>query len=290
MPYLRVAVIFIFACLVNSCGLVNTAYNNAPELIGWWLDGYFEFTKSQKAQLKLALHDIHDWHRKQQLPEYVNILSELQSVVSKDNIKPSEACEKIEQIKSSVTTLQLAFVPAITTMAGTLSDRQLAYLSQKLSERADKWKSEWWQDTPEAQVKARLEKIEDYAEKVFGRLSKTQRARIKHQLENSDIQPSITYAEILRRNEDIVQIITAIRNPTLSQDDKYALVSAGFERLQLSPNLVYQAYAKQVNQRTCEIIADLQQSTDHTQKAHAVAWLGKYISQFSNLALVNKSH
>lgn len=276
--------IFLLSCLINSCGLVNTIYNNAPDVVSWWLDDYFDFTQAQKNVLNPALVHLHAWHRQNQLPGYVTMLEDLQSSVSKAQFSPAEACEKIDQIKASYSQLQLESVPIIIEIAPLLTDKQLQYFRTKLDKRAQKWKDEWLQDTPEAQLEARLEKVEDFAEKMYGNLEESQHNLLRQNLAESPIKPALTYAEILRRNEDAEQILTAIRNPSLSAMEKFQLVKDGFARLHKSPNPTYQTYANHVLKRSCEVMSSLHASTSSMQKQHAYDYLDGYIGQFSGLS------
>lgn len=283
MRFIQCVLILLLAGLINSCGLVKTVYNNAPEALGWWLDGYFDFTQTQKSILNPALHRLHDWHRQNQLPSYILTLQDLQKMVIKEHISASEACEKMDGIRENFSELQVESIPVIIEIAPLLSDEQLQHFQTKLEKRALKWKSEWWQETSEEQLEVRLDKIESFAEKVYGTLSESQLAMLKQSLAISSIKPALTYAEILRRNEDVYQIVTALHNQTLSAENKSQLVKEGFERLKHSPNSAYQVYANQVKQRTCEIMAELHASTNTKQKQHAKDWLENYIVQFSSL-------
>jgi len=288
MRFIQTVLILLLACSINSCGLVKTAYNNAPEALSWWLDDYFDFTAAQKAVLKPALHRVHDWHRENQLPSYIKSLQDLQITVAKEQFSPNEACEKIDQFKDNFTQLQSQFIPTIIEIAPLLTNKQLQYFAKKLDKRALKWKSEWWQETTEEQLSVRLEKTEDLAEKIYGNLTDAQRALLKQHLAKTPADPALSYAEILRRNQDVEQIVTALHSQSLSQESKSQLVKDGFERLQNSPNPAYEAYSNQMKQRTCVIIADLHASTNSKQKQHANDWLQDYIVQFSSLS-VNKN-
>ncbi len=283
MRFIQCVLILLLAGLINSCGLVKTVYNNAPEALSWWLDGYFDFNQTQKSTLNPALHRLHGWHRQHQLPSYILTLQDLQKMVIKEYISASEACEKMDGIRENFSELQLESIPIIIEIAPLLSDEQLQHFQTKLEKRALKWKSEWWQETSEEQLEVRLEKIESFAEKVYGSLSESQLAMLKQNLAISSIKPALTYAEILRRNEDVYQIVTALHNQSLSAENKSQLVKQGFERLKSSPNPAYQVYANQVKQRTCEIMTELHASTNDKQKQHAKDWLENYIAQFSGL-------
>ena len=277
-------VILLLTCFINSCGLVNTIYNNAPEVMSWWLDDYFDFTQAQKNVLNPALINLHSWHRQHQLPDYVEILKGLQNNVSKTQMSPTEACGTIDQIKASYSQLQLESIPIIIEVAPLLTDKQLHYFQTKLEKRTQKWKDEWLQDSPEAQLEARLEKAEDLAEKMYGNLDESQHNLLKQNLADSAIKPALTYAEILRRNEDVYQILTTVRNSSLNPAEKSQLVKEGFARLQKSPNPTYQAYANQIVKRSCEVISNLHASTTSKQKQHAKDYLEGYITQFSSLS------
>lgn len=284
MRIIQYVLIIFFAASINSCGFIKTVYNNMPEVISWWLNDYFNFTQPQKSVLNPALHRLHDSHRQEQLPTYIATLRDLQRNVVKDRISSNEACAEIDSIKSSFSALQLEFIPIIIEIAPLLSEKQMQYFRARLEKRALKWKDEWVQNTVEEQRIVRLEKIESFAEKVYGSLNKSQQLLLKQNLEETPVKPTLSYAEIQRRNQDVYQIIVALQNQTLNAEDKSQLVKQGFDRLQNSPNPIYQVYAHQIEQRTCEIISNLHATTDEKQKLHAKDWLENYILQLSDLS------
>ena len=283
MRNFKYCLIVVFSCLILSCSLIKTAYNNAPALAIWWLDDYFNFTPAQNLVLKPALKNLHNWHRQSQLPVYVTLLQDMQQSFAKDQISATEVCEKIDAIKQSIHTLQTESIPIIIEMAPLLSDKQLKKFQQQLVKRSKKWKEEWWQDGKQEQLKVRLEKTQDFAEKMVGDLSDTQLTKLKQSLEQSDINPAISYAEIERRNDDALTILKSLQSQTLSMDEKMQLIQAGFARIQRSPNQEYQTYADNLTKHTCETIASLHASTTPKQKLHAKNWLQDYIDQIAAL-------
>lgn len=282
MHIIKYFLILPLAVSIISCSLVKTAYNNAPALVAWRLDDYFDFNEAQKAKLKPALHELHAWHRKNELPRYVSLLNEIHDDLNHD-VSADTACQRIESIKSHVHTLQTQITPIIVDVAATLSDKQLQHLQKRLEKRNREWKEEWWQDTPEEQREVRLEKSIEFAEKVYGDLNEKQINLLKQVIAKSDIDPAIIYAEILRRDEDTLTILKGLRNPATSTEEKSQLVHAGFERLQTSPNPVYQVYIDKLTQQTCETIASLHASTTAKQRQHAQQWVDDYKTQFTQL-------
>jgi Family of unknown function (DUF6279) len=275
--------ILLLSCLIVSCSLVKTGYNNAPTLVIWWLDDYFSFTQTQNLALKPSLQNLHNWHRQYQLPSYLTQLQSMQTSLAKEQISATEACQKIDAIKLSIYTLQIKSTPVIIELAPLLNNQQMKRFQAKLEERTKKWKDEWWQDSKKEQLEARLEKTEDFAENMYGDLSDEQLILLKQGLEQSTINPAISYKEIQRRNEDAFAILNALQNQTLSSDEKSQLVKAGFDRIQKSPNQEYQNYAEELTKHTCETIANLHASTTAKQKLHAKNWLQDYIDQITAL-------
>jgi hypothetical protein len=283
MRIIQCGFILLLLSLTTSCSFVQTAYNNAPAAVSWWLDDYFNFTQAQHAVLKPALHQLHDWHRQQQLPAYVAILQDLQQEVMQAHMRPAVACEKIAQIKTSINVFQLESIPIVLAIAPLLSDKQLQYLQTKLDQRARKWREEWMEGSASEQSALRLEKIEDFAEKLYGRLEPAQRLLLKQALALVSVNPELTYTEIVRRHDDMYQMIALLKNASLSTELKTQQVADVLARLQHSPNKRYAAYADKLNLQSCEIIAHLHGSTNAKQKQHASDYMEKYRLQFSAL-------
>ncbi|HSI44800.1 MAG TPA: DUF6279 family lipoprotein [Methylophilus sp.] len=282
MRIIKTLFILTLAFSTLSCSLVKTAYNNAPVLIAWRLDDYFNFSDAQKAKLKPALQDLHAWHRKNELPRYVAFLDEINNDLSHD-LSAKTACQRIDSIKSNAQALQSKIIPIIVDIAESLSDKQLQHFQQRLEKRNEEWKEEWWQETTEEQREVRLEKSKDYAEKIYGDLNEKQINILKQSIARNNIDPATIYAEILRRDEDALNILKALRNPAASNEEKSQLVRAGFERMQHSPNLAYEAHIDKITQQTCETIASLHASTTDKQRLHAQQWVQDYKTQFTQL-------
>ncbi|HSI46381.1 MAG TPA: DUF6279 family lipoprotein [Methylophilus sp.] len=276
--------ILALALSIISCSLVKTAYNNAPALIAWRLDDYFNFNDAQKAKLKPALQELHAWHRKNELPRYVSFLNEVKNDLSHD-VSAQTACQRIDSIKSNAQALQTQFTPIIVNLAESLSDKQLQHFQQRLEKRNAEWKEEWWQETTKEQQEVRLDKAKDYAEKIYGSLNEPQINILKQSIAKNNFDPAVVYSEILRRDEDALNILKALRNTALSTEEKSQLVRAGFERMQNSPNLAYQAHIDNITQQTCETIASLHASTNTKQRLHAQQWVEDYKTQFTHLQI-----
>ena len=66
---------------LGGCSSIRLAYNSAPSLVWWWLDGYVDFSREQTPQVKAGIDRLFDWHRATQLPDYVPLLVAAQAQV-----------------------------------------------------------------------------------------------------------------------------------------------------------------------------------------------------------------
>jgi len=63
--------------LLVSCSALQITYSTLDWILLWKLDSYFDLSASQEKYLDREIKNLHVWHRHHQLPEYQQILSQL---------------------------------------------------------------------------------------------------------------------------------------------------------------------------------------------------------------------
>ncbi|MEO8311794.1 MAG: hypothetical protein ABI520_11520, partial [Caldimonas sp.] len=58
-----------------GCSLIKLGYGQASALAFRWLDRYVDFGNEQSLKVRAALDDALAWHRRTQLPDYVQLLA-----------------------------------------------------------------------------------------------------------------------------------------------------------------------------------------------------------------------
>src|SRR5450830_1617634 len=79
-------------CLISGCNALKLTYNNAPDLLYWWLDGYVGFSTKQKPLVKQQLNQLQQWHRQNELPKYAELVHQVSTTMQSD-ISPQQVCE-----------------------------------------------------------------------------------------------------------------------------------------------------------------------------------------------------
>ena len=80
-----IAALVLLSVGLTGCSAVRFGYNQAPELVYWWLDGYADFDDPQSRRVRDMLGQWFGWHRRTQLPDYANLLQRAQADVLADS-------------------------------------------------------------------------------------------------------------------------------------------------------------------------------------------------------------
>ena len=120
----RIISLLVLACLLQACSAVKLAYNQAPELAYWYLDGYVDFSSEQSAQDKDDLNRLQTWHRQTQLPIYIDTLQKMQQKIPLD-VNAQDVCSILSDIRRKFVVLSDQTQLTVVGMMDTLTPSQL---------------------------------------------------------------------------------------------------------------------------------------------------------------------
>src|SRR5680860_853887 len=85
----------------SGCSMVRLSYDQGPRLVWWWLDGYVDFSREQKPQVKQVIQQWFGWHRSAQLSEYADLLSAVRSQFN-DPLTPEQVCRWSDELQGII--------------------------------------------------------------------------------------------------------------------------------------------------------------------------------------------
>ena len=94
----RVARLVGLLFLLVSCNTLYLGYNNLNWLTRWRLDSYLDLTSEQDRWLNVQLAEHITWHRKEELPQYVDFLRDIQ-LKARDGLTQEEWRAGLEQVE-----------------------------------------------------------------------------------------------------------------------------------------------------------------------------------------------
>jgi hypothetical protein len=261
--------------LLGGCGTVRLAYSNAPSLVFWWIDGYFDFESEQASSVRAGLQRAHEWHRKEELPLLLAQLDKLQARALEPTT-PETLCQLANDLQVRYQTALQHMVPTVVAVAPGLREAQIKHLERELGKRRTDWQSDYQDGTSAERMERRLKKAVDRTESFYGKLRPEQVELLRTQLNNSPFNPSIQSRESLRRHQDTLTTLTNIRSGTVAADQASSVITALMQRSYASPDASYQKYQVLLTQQGCSNFAALHNSMQPRQRAQLAESLKSY--------------
>ena len=271
----RIISLTVLACLLQACSAVKLAYNQAPELAYWYLDGYVDFSSAQSLQVRDDLSKLQTWHRQTQLPIYIDTLQKMQQKITAD-VNALEACSILSDVRRKFLVLSEQTQPAVVAMLDTLTSSQLEVLTRKFDKGNAEFRDDYLQTAKPANQSKRYKQAVSRAEMLYGKLDDKQLALLALQVEKSRFNAALAYAERQRRQQDTLQTLRTLLKNQATSDQKRQAVRGLFERALASPNPNYAGYIEGLTQEGCKNFAELHNGTTVTQRRKAAATLVGY--------------
>lgn len=267
--WVRILLILLPLNLLGSCSTARLGYSNADTLAYWWLDGYVDFSSSQKTKVKQDIAQLLSWHRTTQLPLYVQALTQMQSKLAA-NPSPIELEASFQQVEQFSQSVLLKALPELTDFALAMDASQKAHLARKFEKNNEDFRDKYFDLTPEKQAKARFKKVVKQADDWLGSVSRTQEAIIANYLEKHPPNYAQWLDDSMARQRAVLQLLTQIQNEKPSREVAQAMVQrailANFEPAEQVAQRT-QAEASRVSIQ--QLMADIIRTSSQEQKTHA---------------------
>lgn len=272
------------ALVLQACSAVKLGYQTLPEVSYWWLDGYVDFSAAQKERVKDDLAALQSWHRKAELPQIANLLDQMSLMAVKD-VTADQICGLVDSVRSRLRAVGSQAEPSAATLALTLTPEQLAGLRKRYDKNNAEYRKEWLDMSPAKRDEKRYKKIIDYAENLYGKLDAPQRDSIRKYVNSGGFDPVYDNERRLRQQRDVLRALEKLQaTPDTSLADARkaigSLIDNGFD----ASDAAGRAHQQQVRRAGCETMAEVQNSTNDTQRAHAVKRLQQYRQSAVELA------
>ncbi len=275
-----IAMLVLAAALATGC-TTRLAYNNADFLIERYVDGYVEFDGPQQAEFDGRLDALLAWHRDRELPAYVAWIGRVRSgVVSPGEVTGAEVRAWTDELFGFWTRVGRRLAPELVALAGTLTDRQVDTLLERLREGQAERVERWSGRTTEARIERRVRGMERFLGRWAGRLSDSQEDLIRDWA--GRIAPT-TELWLANREGWIDELGAALR----SRSDRQAL-EAAVERLFVEPSARWDAVYRQTIEAnsalTSDFLARFINGLEPGQRARADERLGDLQADLAALA------
>lgn len=269
--------------LLAGCSAIKLAYSSAPNVTYLWIDGYLDLNDSQSPAVREELAALHQWHRSVELPRYADMVGRA-SQLAMGEVTPQQVCAVVDESRQRFMAIVAQAGPAAATLGSSLTPQQIRHLQKKYDSNNKDFRKEWLDATPEQRRERRYDQVLDRSEMIYGTLAKPQREAIRRHVDASSFDAELTQAERLRRQRDAIQTLQKLMSDKPAPAQAQAMIRAYFERTLQSPDPVYRAYAKKLQEESCTSFAQAHATTTPAQRQTAEKRLKAYERDLREMA------
>lgn len=280
---LRWAALALGIALLQACSAVRLAYNQVPTLAYWQINSYLGLSETQAEKLRSDLGDLHQWHRATMLPRHAELLQKVRQQLPSE-VTAEQACSTYAELRSQIDRVIDQIEPRLVLLASQLTEAQIQTLEKKQAESNADWRKEWLDVSPPKLAEQRYQQLLSRAEGFYGSLDAPQKQALRNFVAQSGFDPQRSYAERLRRQKDLVQVLRQVVAQPANVERNRDLLRAYLARFNASPDLAYQRYARQLVEEGCAGFAQVHREMTAAQRAKAAQSLQAYEQDFWVLA------
>jgi hypothetical protein len=264
---LRCWIIGASLLLLAGCSAVRLAYNQAPHVVYWWLNGYVEFDTEQGDRVHDALAEWFAWHRATQLPDYAGLLATAQRQIQHD-VTAGEVCQWVDVLRKRIDVGYEHGVPAMAELVRTLKAPQLQRLERRYRKADEEFRDDYLQADRAERLEESNKRARSRAEMIYGRLSEVQLALLAQGLAASPFDPERWLAERRLRQREVVDTLRVLQSERADAARTQAALRLFAANAAQSPRQPYRDYQKRLFDHNCQLIARLHNSTTPEQRRH----------------------
>ena len=276
----RILLVALALGAATGCA-TSFVYERADRFANRWVDGHVELEPAQQSRFEQDIAALHEWHRREQLPQYAEWLRNLARRLEQDEpVSAGELQAHGETLAAFWRTLAGEAKPALVRLGTTLDETQVEALLGSLREQRETEFEAAEQRSQSGQEQRRVRSMERFLRRWAGRLQPEQRASV--QAWAASLEPSL---EATHRNR--LGWIDALEQALQRRDDEDYLLAAARVLLvrpaeRWSPE--YAALVERNAAKSTAFLAEFLNGLEPRQRARAVARLERLAADFEAIS------
>lgn len=261
--------------LLQGCSAIKLGYQQLPTLSYWWLDSTVSFNGTQATAAKQAVDTLHQWHRRDELPVYAEMLQRAQAL-SAGPVQTEQVCRVWIDVQTRLDTLMRQAVVQAAPVAMALGPRQLSHMARHWERQNEDWEKEWLQGSTSERLERRLDKTLERYRSFYGELTAAQVNLVKAQLAQSPWTAEWGRQDRQRRQQDLLSTLQRVSQGHWTPTEVEAQLWGVWERWLQPRDAGQRAVLQSLSQRACENLTQLHNSATPEQRQQVTRRLRAY--------------
>lgn len=260
-----IGVLLLAAALLGGCSVLRFTYNQADDLLYWWLDGYADFDVHQTPRVREAIDGWLRWHRATQLPDYAALLARARDDV-KGPATPESMCAWFDEGRRRFHVAVDRALPAIADQLTTMSPAQFRHMEQRFGKGNDEMRADFLQPDAAERHRVAVKRTIERFEMLYGALDDAQRERVARAVAASPFDPQRWLDERIARQREVLATLPPLVAEGATRDTLLAALRALVAHTERSPREPYRDYQQRLITYNCAVAAQLHNATSAAQR------------------------
>lgn len=257
-------------------------YDRADRLANRWVGGYVELDAAQRELVGQGLAELHDWHRREQLPAYSAWLRGAAARLADDApFSAGELRELGAEIGVFWHALAAAGLPILVELGAGLDDAQVAELLAAAREEQQKQFDEAARRSDAWHAQRRIRSMERFLRRWTGRLTEEQRVALRGWAEQLEPTRVASFENRAGWVDELEAALADRGDPAALREAADRLFMRPTERW--SPG--YAALVERNSARTTRFMVEFLDGLEDHQRARAIERLERLAAQLEQLAV-----
>ena len=173
----RLLIILVFLAFTASCS-TSFAYNRLDWLIVWYTDDYVDLSREQKGFLKTKLQPVLDWHRQEELANYIDLLDRIEREIERPiDVETTESW--ISDARDALDRIELSLLKTLLDLGESLSDKQVNELLDSLNKKQEEYREKYSQRSDEEYASDNFKSLSKNLRRFIGPLNEKQKKQLR---------------------------------------------------------------------------------------------------------------
>jgi hypothetical protein len=277
-------VVVLVTSMLSGCGAVKLAYDHGETFAMFWIGRYLDLDSQQEILVHERLQAFIAWHRRNELPDYVQLARSLQDEAAAGISGAEQAALEAALRERGYRALNRA-MPDLADIALSLRVDQLTKMREKFADNDQEYRNDFIDVSSIRRNRDRADKWRERIEYWYGDLNRQQRATLDALSDAQPIDPVVALAERQSREADSLAVLTRIAQTKPSRGEAMQQLAALARRLESSPDPKRRAYLEAVHASNSAIFVQMANLMTPEQRQFAVKRLGDWISDMQAAAV-----
>ena len=281
---IRAIAVLALALLLGGCGAIQLAYNNADALIRYKSRNYVDLNVAQRETFRQRLARLHQWHRREELPRYADLLAEAGRRVER-GVTASDIDWGIQAYRERWGVLVGSAAAEAAPIALSLSSQQVDDIERKLSAANLDFSRERHADDPQRRVMHAATQMNRQISHWMGGLTDAQESLVLAYVRNQDILWQWRMADRERRQRLAIEMLRMARDAGSLADGVSSLIL----RPETGRSPEYSQAVERGDAEFRRLLLALERSATSDQRAHVLRRINDYVQDLRALARARKA-